>query len=201
MDNSKYKLKKIRKYLEEQQKLNNMYEKKQEKISEKLWKLNDIQSKLYEYNNCRRNSHIGIGVAALIASFFVTKNILDQELINAALISLGISSTCSFGTHGFLKHKIKKLKKENPEIDFENSNFDENEKKRQSLLEKQMEYSKKMSEINDMNAKCAYCLEKLDNNKNINSLKTCEILNENQTCNKEKPNEKPKQNILVMTIK
>lgn len=200
MDNSKYKLKKIGKYLKQQQELNNMYEKKQEKISEKLWKLNDIQSKLYEYNNCRRNSHIGIGVAALIASFFVTKNILDQELINAALISLGISSTCSFGTHGFLKHKIKKLKKENPEIDFENSNFDENEKKRQSLLEKQMEYSKKILEIKDMNEKCAYCLEELDN-KNINSLKTCEILNENQTCNKEKPNEEQKQNVLVMTIK
>ena len=84
--------------------------------------------------------------------------------------------------------------------------FDKNEKKRQSLLEKQMEYSKKMSEIKDMNEKCAYCLEeldleKLDNNKNINSLKTCEILNENKTCNKEKTNEEQKQNVLVMTIK
>ena len=66
---------------------------------------------------------------------------------------------------------------------------------------KQIEYSKKISEINDINKKCAYCLEEIDNNENINSLKTCEILNENKTCNKEKPNEKPKQNILVMTIK
>ena len=96
---------------------------------------------------------------------------------------------------------VKEVLKENPDINFENSNFDENEKKRQSLLEKQMEYSKKMSEINDMNEKCAYCLEELDNNKNNNSLKTCEILNENQTCNKEKPNEEQKQNVLVMTIK
>lgn len=201
MDNSKNKLKKIKNYLETQQELNNMYEKKQEKISEKLWKLNDIQSKLYEYNNYRRNSHIGIGVAALIVSFFVTKNMLDQELINSIIISLGASSASLIGARSVIKQKMKRLKKENPEIDFENSNYDENEKKRQNLLKKQMEYSKKKSDINDMNEKCAYCLEKLDNNENINSLETCEILNENQTCNKEKPNEEQKQNVLVMTIK
>lgn len=198
MDNSKYKLKKIRNYLEKQQELNNMYEKKKEKISEKLWKLNDIQSKLYVYNNYRRNSHIGLGVVALIASFFVTKNMLDQELINSIIISLGASSASLIGARSIIKHKMNRLKKENPEIDFENSNYDENEKKRQNLLKKQMEYSKKKSDINDMNEKCAYCLEELDNNKNINSLKTCEILNENQTCNKEKPKEKEK--ILIMTI-
>lgn len=174
---------------------------RQQKLSERLWKLNDIQSKIYEYNKYRRNSHIGIGIAILIVSFFVTKNILDQELINATLISLGISSTCFFGTNGFFKHKIKKLKKENPEIDFENSNYYENENKRQELLKQQMENSKKISEINDMNKKCAYYLKKLDNNKNINPLKTCEILDENKTGNKEEPNEKPKQNKLVITIK
>jgi len=198
MDNSKYKLKKIKNYLEKQQELKNMYEKKQEKISEKLWKLNDIQLNLYEYNNYRRNSHIGIGFAALIVSFFVTKNMLDQELINSIIISLGASSASLIGARSIIKHKINILKKENPEIDFENSNYDENEKKRQSLLKKQMEYSKKISEINDINKKCAYCLEEIDNNENINSLKACEILNDKNICKKEKP--KQKEKILIMTI-
>ena len=133
---------------------------------------------------------------ALIASFFVTKNMLDQELINSIIISLCASSASLIGARSIIKHKINRLKKENPEIDFENSNYDDNEKKRLKLLKKQMEYTKKISEINDMNKKCAYCLEELDNNENTNSLGTCEILNDKNICKKEKPKEKQK----ILTI-
>lgn len=197
MDNSiKHKLKKIKSYLEKQDELNIKYQKKKEDISEKLWKLNNVQSKLYEYNDCKRNSHIGVGIITLIFSFFVTKDMLDQELINSIIISLGTGTATLLGAHNIVKHKIKKLKKENPEIDFENSNFDENEKKRQNLLKKQMEYSKKISEINDTNKKCAYCLEELDNNENINSLRTCHILSEKNICKKE--NTKEKQKVLTL---
>jgi len=197
MDNNiKNKLKKIKSYLEKKEKLSNMYEKKQQDISEKLWELNNVQSKLYEYNDCKRNSHIGIGIITAILAFFMTKNILDQELINSILITLGAASTSLIGTHNIVKHKMNRLKKENPEIDFENSNFDENEKKRINLLKKQMEYSRKISEIKDMNKKCVYCLEELDNNENTNSLRTCEILNDKNICKKEKPKEKQK----ILTI-
>lgn len=197
MDNNiKHKLKKIKNFLEKKEKLSNMYEKKQEDISEKLWELGNVQSKLYEYNDCKRNSHIGVGFITAILAFFMTKNILDQELVNSILITIGVASTSTIGTHSIVKHKINKLKKENPEIDFENSNFDENEKKRLNLLKKQMEYSKKISEIKDMNKKCVYCLEELDSNENISSLKACEILNDKNICKKEKPKEKQK----ILTI-
>ena len=197
MDNNiKHKVKKIKNFIDKKDEINNKYKKKQEEISEKLWELGNVQTKLYEYNDCKRNTHIGIGATILILSFFVTKNMMDQELVNSILISLGTSTASLLGTRSVIKHKMNKLKKENPEIDFENSNYDENEKKRMNLLKKQMEYSKKISDIKDMKKKCAYCLEELDNNENISSLKACEILNDKNICKKEKPKEKQK----VITI-
>jgi len=197
MDNNiKHKVKKIKNFIDKKDEINNKYKKKQEEISEKLWELGNVQTKLYEYNDCKRNTHIGIGATILILSFFVTKNMMDQELVNSILISLGTSTASLLGTRSVIKHKMNKLKKENPEIDFENSNYDENEKKRMNLLKKQMEYSKKITEINDMSKKCAYCLEELDNNENTSSLKTCQILNENNICKKEKPKDKQK----IMTL-
>ena len=200
MNNSiKNKLKKIKTTLEKQNNIKIDLENKKEIISKKLENLTEEQSKLIEYNNYRNNSHIAVAAITLIGSFFITKNVLDQEIIYSILISLGIASTSSLGTHRFFKNKINKLKKSNPEIDFENGNVDINQKKIQNLLQKQMENSKKITDINEMTKKCSYCYEELIKNENTNSLDTCEILNEKSLCDKE-IKEKAKEKILVMTI-
>lgn len=199
---TKNKLKKIKMFLERNNKLNNKYSKQQDEISEKLYEMNNIQSKLHQYNDYKRNIHVAIGGITLVLTFFLTKNIFQQELMLSVITSLGLAITSSIGTHGIFKRKIKKLKMENPEIDFENSNYDENEKKRQKLLIKQMENSKKISDLKELNKRCEYCYENLINNENADSLKACEILNNKKICKRETPEEtsKGKQKIYAMTI-
>ncbi len=198
-NNLKIKLKKIKSTLEEKNKIKTKLENKQEEISKKLEIITDEQVKLIEYNNYKNNSHIAVGAIAFIASLFLTKNVLDQDMIYSILISLGISSTSLLGTNNFFKKKIKKLKELNPSINFENGNIDENQKKIQILLQKQMENSKKITDIKEMTKKCKQCYEELINDENINSLHKCQILNEKILCNKEE--KKPqKEKILVMTI-
>ena len=197
--NLKNNLKKLKATLEEKNRLKNKLEHNQEKISKKLEIITDEQIKLIEYNNYKNNSHIAIGAIALVGSLFITNNVLDQDLLYSILISLGVSSTSLFGTNSFFKKKIKKLKESNPTINFENGNVDENQKKIQLLLQKQMENSKKITDIRETIEENICRYEELINDENTNLDEIRNLLSQNSLKNK-KAKEKQKEKILVMTI-
>lgn len=202
MESKTHKLKKIKSNILRQDKLKQTYLKRKEFLSNELFKMNNLQSKLYEYNNYKRGLHILAGAITLVAAFFITQRIFNIEVVNSILLSLGISTTSAIGTHYAIENKKKKMRQENPEIDFENSNYDEIEKKRIKMFKEQYENDQKIIYINNMNKKCEYCVNEIANSGNIDSLRTCEILNEKRKCEKEVPKEtsKGKQKIYTMTI-
>lgn len=202
MENETNKLKKIKSNILRQDKLKQTYLKRKEEITEKLRKMNDIQSALYEYNNCKRGIHILVGAVTLVAAFFITQRCMNLELVSSILLSLGASTLSTLGTHRTIKKKMNRIEKEHPEIDFKNSDYDKIEAKRHKLFTAQYENDQKIRYINNMNKKCEYCVNEIVNSGNIDSLKTCEILNEKRKCEKEVPKEtsKGKQKIYTMTI-
>ena len=199
---NKNKLKKIKSYSLRQNKLKQRYLKRKEYLANELRKMNDAQSALYEYNNCKRGIHILVGAVTLVAVFFATQRCLHLETVYSILLSLGVSTISAAGTHNVIEHKKEKIKQEHPDIDFENSNYDEIEKRRCKLFAAQYENDQKIICIDDMNKKCEYCVNEIINSGNTEVLKTCTILNEKKECKKEVPKEtsKEKQKIYTMTI-
>ena len=191
----KNKLKKLKKSLEKQQNLKENLENKNQEISYKIEKLAEKQEKLKEYEQYKNNSHIPATIFIFIGTFFVTKNILNQELIYATLACLTTSSITSIITNKFSKYKIKKLKKDNPTIDFENSNIDENLKKIKNLLQKQEKTKEKINRINEMTNQCEKCYQGLLQG-NIEKINTCGIIKNNEKCK-----EKTLQKKLINTLK
>ena len=197
------KLKKIKTFLEKNNKLNDKDLKRKEYITKELRKANDIQSVLYEYNNCKRGIHILVGTVTLVAAFFVTQRTLNLEIVNSILLSLGVSTISAVGTHDAMKHKMNRIQEEHPDIDFENSNYDKIGEKRRKLFKEQFEITQRISYRNKMNKTCAYCVNEIVNSGNTEALKACEILNNKKECNKEVPEETSIENqkIYIMTIK
>lgn len=191
----KDKLYRIKQELQKQEHKRVLLQKEQQRISKRLEKLINIQETIIEYNNCKNNSHIAVAVIAMVGTMFLTHNILDQEIINSLLISLGTSTVLSLSTHKFFKTKREKIEKRNPLINFEKISIDDNQKKIQNLLGKQIENSKKLEDIKKTNKKCGQCFEELTDEELIE----CELINPEKNCNKEKE-EKTKEKILVMTL-
>lgn len=117
-------------------------------ISEKIIYNTDKQATLLEYNQYSRNTHIGIGIIIAVTTFFITKKAINLDTINSILLTLLATSSSTLATKIYSKHKQNKLKKQNPNINFEKENIDQNYEKINDLFEQKYLLVEELGSIN-----------------------------------------------------
>jgi|GEM_PF-6324813 len=117
-------------------------------ISEKIRYNTDKQTTLLEYNQYGRNTHIGIGVIIAVTTFFITKKAINIDTVNSILLTLLATSSSALTTKMYSKHKQNKLKKQNPNINFEKEDIDKNYEKINDLFEQKYLLVEELGSIN-----------------------------------------------------
>lgn len=117
-------------------------------ISEKIRYNTDKQTTLLEYNQYARNTHIGIGIIIAVTTFFITKKAIDIDTVNSILLTLLATSSSALTTKMYSKHKQNKLKKQNPNINFEKEDIDKNYEKINDLFEQKYLLVEELGSIN-----------------------------------------------------
>ena len=154
------------------------------KISEKIHEKTNIQSLLLQYNRYNNNSHIPVGIISLFAISFVAERMINIDIANTIMIGLVGSSALSLGTKIYFKKKQDDMKKENPNIDFQNYNIDDNYEVIENLFNKKFELVNELEKVNK-------------NTNNKEQLKQSQIINEININNNIEP-EKEKQKVKTL---
>ena len=123
-------------------------ESEKNKISKILEQKNKEQDKLSEYNKYDRNTHIGVGIVTLLATTYFTARFLDLQTIPTIIATISTTALTSLTTKIYYKQKKNTLKKQNPNIDFENTNIEENQNEINNLITQKMNLVEKMEKLN-----------------------------------------------------
>ena len=118
-------------------------------LSEKIRYNTEKQAILLEYNQYERNTHIGLGIIIAVTTFFVTKTGMNIELVKSLILTGAVALTVSFSTKIYSKVQRKKLKKQNPNIDFDIENIDNNYEKINHLFEQKFLLVEELGSLNN----------------------------------------------------
>lgn len=117
-------------------------------ISEKIRYNTEKQAKLLEYAQYARNTHIGLGTIIAVITFFITKKVSNLELAQVLGLTVLTATITSLTTKIYSKHKQNKLKKQNPDINFEIEDIDKNYEKINDLFEQKYLLVEELGSIN-----------------------------------------------------
>lgn len=117
-------------------------------ISKQIEEKTNMQTLLIQYKKYNNNTHVPVAVISLFSITFISTRVVDLDIANSIILGLLGSSTLSLGTKVFFKSKQEKLKEKHPEIDFENSNIDENYKSIEELFNKKFELTEELEKTN-----------------------------------------------------
>jgi hypothetical protein len=95
-------------------------------ITKTIEKKNNEQLQLIEYNKNKNGLHIPIGLVFSIGLSFVLIRAYNCPVEMSLLTSLATGITIGTGVKKYFENKRKKIEKENPNINFKESNIDEN---------------------------------------------------------------------------
>lgn len=131
------------------------------KVQEEINTLNEKHLKFLDYNRYKTNAHRAVAAATFIGMNYISVKFLNQPVTNSLLISALPTLITTEATRSFFTMKRNKIKKENPQIDFENYNKEEIYEKLMELHNKKMTLSDELTIINEDCKKCGICCEKL----------------------------------------